>query len=171
MEKIDPSTLKTPLDIPVGTIITQRWCNSSTFYKIIGRTAKSVLVVMLPSKQTRFEHDGGGTGHSYKLPDEALLARLEKRYKEANEEYGFDVLSKKATQADFETAKQLAASKGKNFWDDFSIISNSRECLIPKRIMVKPAKNGGFYIPGVHRGSWCGNMMLWDGEEISDYYN
>lgn len=171
MEKLDTNTLKTPLDIPVGTILTQHWCNSTSFYKIVGRTEKSVLVVEVPSKHTRFEHEGGGTGYQYKLPDEERLAVLEKKYKEINAEYGFDVLSKKATQKDFEKAEIDAANKGKRFYDEYFPISNNRSYLLPKRIMVKPAKNGGFYIPGVIRGSWCGNMQLWSGEEVSDYYN
>lgn len=79
MEKLDTNTLKTPLDIPVGTILTQHWCNSTSFYKIVGRTEKSVLVVEVPSKHTRFEHEGGGTGYQYKLPDEERLAVLEKK--------------------------------------------------------------------------------------------
>ncbi len=171
MEKLDPSTLKTPIDIPVGTILTQHWCNSSTFYKIIGTTAKSVLVVKMPSKNTRFENEGGMTGHQYKLPDEDRLVQLEAKYKAVNEKYGFDTLSNKSTREQFDKACKSAQAKGENFWDDFGDVSNNRDCLMPKRIMVKPTKDGGFYIPGVHRGSWCGNMMLWGGEEISDYWD
>ena len=169
MDKLDINSLKTPMDIPVGTILTQHWCNSSTFYKIVGTTKKSVLVVQMPSKTTHFEHEGGGTGYSYKTIDEDRLANLEAQYKAFKEKYGFDPLSNKATQADFENAHKKFGSE--TFWHDFGDISNCRAALTPKRIMVKPAKNGGFYIPGVIRGSWCGNMNLWNGEDISDYYN
>lgn len=171
MEKLDVTKLETPKDLPIGTILTQHWCNSSTFYKIVGTTNKSVLVVKMPSKQTRFEHEGGGTGYSYKLPDEDTLTQLEAAYKACNKKYGFDVLSNKATREMFDEAHQKAKAAGANFWDDFGVISNNRDCLVPKRIMVKPSKNGGFYIPGVHTGSWCGPMQLWNGEEVSDYYN
>lgn len=171
MDRLDTNTLKTPQDIPTGTILTQHWCNSTSFYKIVGTTAKSVLVVELPTKHTRFEHEGGGTGYQYKVPDEERLVELEKAYEAVKKEYGFDPLSNKATQADFQKAHEIAEAKGKHFWDDYGIVSNNRSCLTPKRIMVKPAKNGGFYIPGVMRGSWCGNMQLWDGGEVSDYYN
>ena len=51
MEKLDTSKLESPKDIPVGTILVQHWCNSATFYKIIGTTNKSVLMVKMPSKQ------------------------------------------------------------------------------------------------------------------------
>ena len=166
---LDIKTLNTPEDIPVGTILVQHWCNSSTFYKIIGTSKKSVLVVKMPSKQTRFEHEGGGTGYSYKLPDEDALKSLEAAYKACNRKYGFDVL--KGTQEQFDEAQKSAKANHENFWDDYIEISSNRECLAPKRIMVKPAKDGGFYIPGVHKGSWCGNCSLWNGEEISDYYN
>ena len=169
MDKLDISALKTPMDIPVGTILTQHWCNSSTFYKIVGTTKRSVLVVEMPSKPTHFDHEGGGTGYGYKTIDEDRLAELETKYKAFKEKYGFDPFSNKTAQADFDNAHKKFGSKV--FWYYFEDISNHRAALTPKRIMVKHAKKGGFYIPGAIRGSWCGNMNLWDGEDISDYYN
>lgn len=170
MEKLDTSKLESPKDIPVGTILVQHWCNSSTFFKVVGTSKKSVVIVKMPSKQTRFEHEGGGTGYSYKLPDEEALQRLEKAYKECCDEYGFDVLSKKATEQDFLNAKEQAKSNGKCFWDDYGYVSNNKDCLISKRLLTRPSKDGGFYIPGAFRGSFCGPMLLWDGEEVAEFY-
>lgn len=170
MEKLDLSKLNSPEDIPIGTILVQHWCNSSTFFKVVGTSKKSVVIVKMPSKQTRFEHEGGGTGYSYKLPDEEALQRLEKAYKECCDEYGFDVLSKKATEQDFLNAKEQAKSNGKCFWDDYGVVSLNKDCLVPKRLLTRPSKDGGFYIPGAFRGSYCGPMLLWDGEEVAEYY-
>lgn len=170
MEKLDLSKLNSPEDIPIGTILVQHWCNSSTFFKVVGTSKKSVVIVKMPSKQTRFEHEGGGTGYSYKLPDEEALQRLEKAYKECCDEYGFDVLSKKATEQNFLNAKEQAKSNGKCFWDDYGVVSNNKDCLVPKRLLTRPSKDGGFYIPGAFRGSYCGPMLLWDGEEVAEYY-
>lgn len=171
MEKLDLSKLNSPEDIPIGTILVQHWCNSSTFFKVVGTSKKSVAVVRMPDKQTRFEHEGGGTGYRYILPDEEALQRIEKAYKDCCDEYGFDVLSKKATEQDFQNAKAQAVSNRKCFWDDYAVISNNRDCLITKRIMTKPSKDGGFYIPGAFRGSFCGPMLLWSGEEVAEYYS
>lgn len=111
-------TFKTPKDIKIGTILVQHWLNSVSYYEVVRTTEKSVVVAEVPKKHIRFEHEGGGTGYNYVMPDTD-----KPRYSEE------------------------------------------------KRIFVKPAKDGGFYIPGVHRGSWCGNMHIWDGEEDSEYYN
>lgn len=170
MEKLDLSKLNSPEDIPIGTILVQHWCNSSTFFKVVGTSKKSVVIVKMPSRQTRFEHIGGGTGYSYKLPDEEALKRIEKAYKDCCDEYGFDVLSKKATQQDFQNAMDQARSNGKCFWDDYGDVSNNKDCLITKRIITQPSKDGGFYIPGAFRGSYCGPMLLWDGEEVAEFY-
>lgn len=169
MEKLDIKSLKSPEDIPAGTIMVQHWCNSSTFFKVIGTSKKSVLVVKMPSKRTHFDHEGGGTGYSYKMPDEETLKNVEAAYKACNKKYGFDVL--KGSREQFDEAHKLAKANNENFWDDFTVVSNYRECLQPKRIMAKPAKDGGFYIPGYYKGSWCGPMQLWNGEEVSDYYD
>lgn len=170
MEKLDLSKLNSPEDIPIGTILVQHWCNSSTFFKVVGTSSKSVVIVQIPSKQTRFEHEGGGTGYSYKLPDEEALKRLEAAYKACNKKYGFDVLSRKATQEQFDEAQKSAKANHENFWDDYIEISSNREYLLPKRIMVKPSTKGGFYIPGFFRGSYCGPMLIWDGDEVAEYY-
>lgn len=171
MEKLDISKLNSPKDIPIGTILVQHWCNSSSFFKVVGTSKKSVAVVKMPDKQTRFEHEGGGTGYRYILPDEEALQRIEKAYKDCCDEYCFDVLSKKATEQDFLNAKAQATRNGKCFWDDYAIVSNNRDCLITKRILTKPSKDGGFYIPGYFRGSYCGSMLLWDGDEVAEYYS
>ena len=169
MNMLDVKSFKSPEDIPIGTILVQHWCNSSTFFKVIGTSKKSVLIVKMPSKQTRFEHEGGDTGYSYKVPDEEMLRNVEAAYKACNKKYGFDVL--KGTREQFNEAKRIAEANKENFWDDYGIVSNYRECLLPKRIMVKPSSTGGFYIPGYFKGSWCGPMQLWNGEEVTDYYN
>lgn len=170
MTRIDVDKLKTPKDIPMGTVLVQHWCNSSTFYQVVSSTDKSVTVTKIPSKQTRFEHEGGGTGYAYKMPDFERLEKLYDKYKAVCNEYGFDVLSNKATQRDYQNAHLKAQANGKHFYDDYGDIYNNKDCLVRKRIMVKFTKDG-FYIPGVIRGSYCGNMQLWNGEEISDYYN
>lgn len=170
MTRIDVDKLKTPKDIPMGTVLVQHWCNSSTFYQVISSTDKSVTLTKIPSKQTRFEHEGGGTGYAYKMPDFERLEKLYDSYRACCNEYGFDVLSNKATQLDFQNAHLKAKANGKHFWDDYGDIHNNKDCLIRKRIMIKFTKDG-FYIPGVIKGSFCGNMQLWNGEEISDYYN
>ena len=166
---LDVKSFKSPEDIPIGTILVQHWCNSSTFFKVIGTSKKSVLIVKMPSKQTHFEHEGGGTGYSYKVPNEEMLRNVEAAYKACNKKYGFDVL--KGTREQFNEAKRIAEANKENFWDDYGIVSNYRECLLPKRIIVKSSSTGGFYIPGYYKGSWCGPMKLWNGEEVSDYYN
>lgn len=172
MEKLDLSKLNSPEDIPIGTILVQHWCNMSSFFKVVGTSKKSVAVVRMPDKQTRFEHEGGGTGYRYILPDEEALQKIEKAYKDCCDKYGFDVLSKKATEQDFQNAKELAKSEGRCFWDDYAIVSNNKDCLIVKRIMTKPSSKGGFYIPGYFRSSsWCFPMHLWNGEEVAEYYS
>ena len=169
MNMLDVKSFKSPEDIPIGTILVQHWCNSSTFFKVIGTSKRSVLIIKMPSKQTHFEHEGGGTGYSYKVPDEETLQNVEATYKACNKKYGFDVL--KGTREQFDEAKKTAKAKKENFWDEYVVVSSNRECLMPKRIMVKPSTTGGFYIPGYYKGSWCGPMQLWKGEEVSDYYN
>lgn len=158
-----------PEEIPAGTIMVQHWCNSSTFFKVVGTSKKSVLVIKMPSKETHFDHEGGGTGRAYKLPDEEALRSINAAYKACNKKYGFDVL--KGTNEQFDEAKRIAKANKENFWDDYAVVSSNRECLLPKRIMAKPTENGGFYLPGYYKGSWCGPLKLWDGNEISDYYN
>lgn len=164
------NTLNTPKDLPIGTILVQHWCNSVSLYKVIKTSEKSVTLVEMPKKRTHFENEGGCTGYQYYMPDAERLEALEKKYEAVKSEYGFDPLSNKATQRDFQNAHLKAEAKGKHFFDDFSPISNNRSSLVPKRIMAKPAKNGGFYLPGVVKGSFCGNLAIWNGQEVSAYY-
>lgn len=110
-----------PKDIPVGTILTQYWLNSMTYYMVTRTTKKCVEFVDIFDTQVGFDHDGGGTGTRYCMPD-------------------------------------------------FVKTFERKGC--PKKILkvTKPAKGGGFYIPGVHSGFMCGPMRLWDGTPDSEYY-
>ncbi len=106
-----------PKDIPVGTILTQYWLNSMTYYMVTRTTKKMVEFVEIPDIQIGFDHDGGGTGTRYCMPD-------------------------------------------------FLCKGCSKKILK----VTKPAKGGGFYIPGVHSGFMCDPMRLWDGTPDSEYW-
>ena len=86
-----------PKDIPIGTILTQYWLNSVTYYMVTRTTKKCVEFVEIFDTQVGFDHDGGGTGTRYCMPD-------------------------------------------------FLCKGCSKKILK----VTKPAKGGGFYIPGVH---------------------
>ena len=58
-----------PKDIPVGTILTQYWLNSVTYYMVTRTTKKCVEFVEIFDTQVGFDHDGGGTGTRYCMPD------------------------------------------------------------------------------------------------------
>lgn len=155
--------LKSPKDIPLGTIFVQHWLNSISYYKLVGTSAKSVTFVEVPKKQVRFENEGGFTGHSYVKPDLDRLAELEKSFGELVNEIGINPFD--CSDKEWE---KLPDSKKNKVWS--ANIWNHKSSFKPKRIMVKPCKDGGFYIPGVQRGSWCGNMHIWNGEENSEYF-
>lgn len=112
---------ETPKDIPVGTILTQYWLNSMTYYMVTRTTKKMVEFVEIPDIQIGFDHDGGGTGTRYCMPD---------------------------------------------FVKTFECKGCSNKFLK----LTKPAKGGGFYIPGVHSGFMCGPMRLWGGTPDREYY-
>ena len=112
---------ETPKDIPVGTILTQYWLNSMTYYMVTRTTKKMVEFVEIPDTQVGFDHDGGGTGTRYCMPD---------------------------------------------FVRTFERKSYSNKFLK----LTKPAKGGGFYIPGVYKGFMCGPMRLWGGTPDHEYY-
>lgn len=104
-----------PKDIPVGTILTQYWFNSMTYYMVTRTTKKCVEFVDMFDTQVGFDHGGGGTGTRYCMPD---------------------------------------------FVKTFECKDYSNKFLK----LTKPAKGGGFYIPGVHSGFMCGPMRLWAGK-------
>ena len=106
-----------PKDIPVGTILTQYWLNSVTYYMVTRTTKKCVEFVEIFDTQVGFDHDGGGTGTRYCMPD-------------------------------------------------FLCKGCSKKILK----VTKPAKGGGFYIPGVHKGFMCGPMRFWGGTPDREYY-
>lgn len=150
---------KSPEDIPIGTILVQHWCNSSTFFKVVGTSKKSVLVVKMPSKQTHFDHEGGGTGYSYKLPDEEALRSLEDAYKACNKKYGFDVL--KGSREQFDKAKKIAKAKKENFWDDYVVVSSNRQCLTPKKNYDKAFNNRRLLHPWIFQ-----RLYVWPNETL-----
>lgn len=163
MEKLDITKLNTPKDIPIGTILVQHWLNSISYYKITKTSEKSITIIEVPKKSIDFDHDGGGTGTNYVMPDLDRLTQLDEEFGKLEKEIGFNPYS--CSDKQWESIPDSLKQKvwNSNLW-------NNQSSFKEKRIMVKPAKNGGFYIPGVHRGSWCGNMMLWDGTKDSEYY-
>ena len=112
---------ETPKDIPIGTILTQYWLNSMTYYMVTRTTKKMVEFVEIPDIQIGFDHDGGGTGTRYCMPD-------------------------------------------------FVKTFERKGCSNKFLKLTKPAKGGGFYIPGVHKGFMCGSMRLWGGTPDREYY-
>ena len=112
---------ETPKDIPIGTILTQYWLNSMTYYMVTRTTKKMVEFVEIPDIQIGFDHDGGGTGTRYCMPD-------------------------------------------------FVKTFERKGCSNKFLKLTKPAKGGGFYIPGVYKGFMCGPMRLWGGTPDHEYY-
>ena len=112
---------ETPKDIPIGTILTQYWLNSMTYYMVTRTTKKMVEFVEIPDIQIGFDHDGGGTGTRYCMPD-------------------------------------------------FVKTFERKGCSNKFLKLTKPAKGGGFYIPGVYKGFMCGPMRLWDGTPDHEYW-
>ena len=112
---------ETPKDIPIGTILTQYWLNSMTYYMVTRTTKKMVEFVEIPDIQIGFDHDGGGTGTRYCMPD-------------------------------------------------FVKTFEHKGCSNKFLKLTKPAKGGGFYIPGVYKGFMCGPMRLWGGTPDHEYY-
>ena len=112
---------ETPKDIPIGTILTQYWLNSMTYYMVTRTTKKMVEFVEIPDIQIGFDYDGGGTGTRYCMPD-------------------------------------------------FVKTFERKGCSNKFLKLTKPAKGGGFYIPGVYKGFMCGPMRLWGGTPDHEYY-
>lgn len=152
----------TPKDIPVGTIFTQHWLNSSTYYIVTRTTKKGVEFQEIPDTQVAFECLGGPTGDLYIMPNFVEYAKNQEAIKAFEKKYG-DPTSNAVVEKIFKNRTNKPTEAQEAFWD---LPRNIKKTLK----IVKPAKNGGFYIPGVMQGGWCGNMQIWSGEPITEYY-
>ena len=153
-----------PKDIPVGTILTQYWLNSMTYYMVTRTTKKWVEFVEIFDTQVEFDHDGGGTGTRYCMPDFVKTFEAQKAYRGLVERSGLDFFNLKAChQEEFDKLS-------KEDQDLYFNLSNYRSCFKKFIKLTKPAKVGGFYIPGVHKGFMCGPMRLWGGTPDREYY-
>ena len=153
-----------PKDIPVGTILTQYWLNSMTYYMVTRTTKKMVEFVEIPDIQIGFDHDGGGTGTRYCMPDFVKTSEVQKAYQGLVERSGIDFFNLKAWhQEEFDKLS-------KEDQDLYFNLSNYSGCFKKFLKLTKPAKGGGFYIPGVHEGFMCGSMRLWGGTPDHEYY-
>lgn len=153
-----------PKDIPVGTIITQYWLNSMTYYMVTRTTKKGVEFVEILDRQIGFDHDGGGTGTRYCMPDFDLTYKFQKTYKTFVERTGLDIFNMKTWP------REEFDKLSKEDQDLYFNLSNCKGCSKKILKITKPAKNGGFYIPEVHKGFMCGSMRLWDGTPDHEYY-
>lgn len=152
----------TPKDIPVGAIFTQHWLNSITYY-IVTRTTKSgVEFQEIPDTQVAFKCHGGLTGDSYVMPNFVEFAKNKEAIAAFTKEYG-DPNSKIVIERILKNGEGEPTEAQKAFWN---LPENFKKTLK----IVKPSRNGGFYIPGVKQGSWCGDMRIWNGEPINEYY-
>lgn len=155
---------ETPKDIPVGTILTQYWLDSMTYYMVTRTTKKWVEFVEILDTQVGFDHDGGGTGTRYCIPDFVRTFEAQKAYQGLVERSGLDFFNMKAWhQEEFDKLS-------KEDKDLYFNLFNCKGCSKKFLKLVKPAKDGGFYIPGVHSGFMCGSMRLWDGTPDHEYY-
>lgn len=160
----DTKLPETPKDIPIGTILTQHWLNSMTYYMVTRTTKKGVEFVEILDKQIDFDHDGGGTGTRYCMPNFDLTYKVQKAYKDFVERTGLDIFNMKTwPREEFDKLSK----EDKNLYFE---LHNCQGCSKKILKITKPAKNGGFYIPGVHSGFMCGSMRLWDGTPDSEYY-
>ena len=153
-----------PKDIPVGTILTQYWLNSMTYYMVTRTTKKCVEFVGILDTQVGFDHDGGGTGTRYCMPDFVKTLEAQKAYKTFVERTGLDIFNMKTWPRE-EFDKLSKEDRGLYFE-----LVNCKGCSKKILKVTKPAKGGGFYIPGVHSGFMCGPMRLWDGTPDHEYY-
>lgn len=158
----DMKTPETLDDLKIGTILTQHWCNSCDYFIVVHKTKKTVSILHMPDIQVSFDHDGGGTGTRYHMPDFKTYNKLRAESEEAKQIFGKDPLSMKA--AEYE--KLSKDDKKRWIYDRY----NHSEYLNPTKKVVKFLDKGGFYIPGFHTGSWCGPMRIWNGSVCSDYY-
>lgn len=155
---------ETPKDIPVGTILTQYWLNSMTYYMVTRTTKNWVEFVEILDTQVGFDHDGGGTGTRYCMPDFVRTFEAQKAYKAFVERIGLDVFNMKTwPQEEFDKLS-------KEDRDLYFELIDCKGCSKKFLKVTKPAKGGGFYIPGVHTGFMCGPMKLWDGTPDREYH-
>ena len=155
---------ETPKDIPVGTILTQYWLNSMTYYMVTRTTKKWIEFVEILDTQVDFDHDGGGTGTRYCMPDFVRTFEAQKAYRGLVERSGLDFFNLKVWhQEEFDKLSK----EDQNLYFN---LHNCNGCSKKFLKLVKPAKGGGFYIPGVHSGFMCGTMKLWDGTPDREYY-
>lgn len=155
---------ETPKDIPVGTILTQYWLDSMTYYMVTRTTKKWVEFVEILDTQVGFDYDGGGMGTRYCMPDFDLTYKSQKAYKAFVERIGLDIFNMKTwPRGEFD---KLSKEDQDLYFDLFNCKGCSKKFLK----ITKPAKNGGFYIPGVHKGFMCSSMSLWDGTPDHEYY-
>lgn len=153
-----------PKDIPVGTILTQYWLNSMTYYMVTRTTKKYVEFVEILDIQIGFDHDGGGTGMRYCMPDFDLTYKVQRVYKAFVERTGLDIFNMNTWPR--EEFDKLSREDRDLYFD----LRNCKGCSKKILKITKPAKDGGFYIPGVHEGFMCGPMELWDGTPDHEYY-
>lgn len=165
--KLDISKLESPKDIPIGTILTQYWLNSMTYYMVTRTTNKSVEFVEILDTQIDFDPDGGGTGTRYCMPDLVRTKKEQDTYKAFVKRTGLDIFNLKRNA---EWPQEWFHNLSKKDKDEYFSFHNFNGCS--KKILkhVKPAKNGGFYIPGPHTGFMCCTMSLWDGTPDREYY-
>lgn len=155
---------ETPKDIPIGTIITQYWLNSMTYYMVTRTTKKGVEFVEILDRQIDFDHDGGGTGTRYCMPDFVRTAEAQKKYQDFVKRTGLDIFNMKTWPR--EEFDKLSKEDRDLYFD----LHNYKGCSKKILKITKPAKGGGFYIPGVHSGFMCSSMRLWDGTPDREYY-
>ena len=153
-----------PKDIPIGTILTQYWLNSMTYYMVTRTTKKGVEFVEIRDTQIDFDHDGGGTGTRYCMPDFVRTFEAQKKYQDFVKRTGLDIFNMKTWPR--EEFDKLSKEDKEAYFD----LHNCKGCSKKILKITKPAKDGGFYIPGVHSGFMCSAMHLWDGTPDSEYY-
>lgn len=153
-----------PKDIPIGTILTQYWLNSMTYYMVTRTTKKGVEFVEILDRQIGFDHDGGGTGTRYCMPDFDLTYKAQKKYRDFVKRTGLDIFNMKTWP------REKFDKLSKEDQDLYFNLSNCKGCSKKILKITKPAKDGGFYIPGVHEGFMCGSMRLWGGTPDHEYY-
>lgn len=162
--KLDTQKLQSPKEIPVGTILTQYWLNSMTYYMVTRTTAKTVEMIEMRDIQIWFDHDGGGTGTRWCMPNFEVTFAMQKMYKEFVEKTGLDIFNMKEWPR--EEFDRLSKEDRELYFE----LHNFNGCSKKYTKRVKASKNGGFYIPGLHTGFMCYSMGLWDGTPDREYY-
>lgn len=158
---------ETPKDLPIGTILTQYWLNSMTYYMVTRTTKKGVEMVEIADTQIAFDHDGGGTGTRYCMPDFVRTEAVRAKYQDFVKRNGVDIFNLGKNESWPKDWFEGLSKEEKDAYFDFHNCRGYSKKILK---MVKPAKGGGFYIPGVHQGNWCRAMNIWDGTPDSEYY-